>query len=103
MQYIVLKSISPPEGAIIEPAVPTAADPAPAPVLVDASLFSGETDDERAANIARLIAQGVIAPAEPGELAELAELLAPGPAADRANFALQPITHARPVARQNEE
>ena len=96
MQYIVLKSISPPEGAIIEPAVPTAADPAPAPVLVDASLFSGETDDERAANIARLIAQGVIAPVE--------QLAAEGaPAADRANPALQPITHARPVARQNEE
>lgn len=97
VQYIVLKPISPPEGAIIEPAVPTAADPAPAPVLVDASLFSGETDDERAANIARLIEAGVIAPAEPGEL------LAPEPAADLGAPALQPITHARPVARQNEE
>lgn len=94
VQYIVLKPISPPEGAIIEPAVPTAADPAPAPVLVDTSLFSGETDDERAANIARLIEAGVIVPAE---------LLAPEPAADLGVPALHPTTHARPVARQNEE
>ncbi len=84
-QYIVLKPISPPAGAIIEPAVPTAADPAPAPVLVDAGLFSGETDDERAANIDRLIAQGVIAPM----VADPAPPL--------------PTTRARPVARQNEE
>jgi len=62
MQYIVLKPISPHEGPIIEPAVPTAENPAPEPVLLDAAFFSGETDDERAANIERLIEQGVIAP-----------------------------------------
>lgn len=60
--YIVLKPISPHEGPIIEPAVPTAENPAPEPVLLDAAFFSGETDDERAANIERLIEQGVIAP-----------------------------------------
>ena len=62
MLYIVLKPISPAEGPIIEPAVATADNPAPEPVLLDAAFFSGETDDERAANIARLIEQGVIAP-----------------------------------------
>ena len=62
MQYIVLKPISPHEGPIIEPAVPTAENPAPEPVLLDAAFFSGDTDDERAANIERLIEQGVIAP-----------------------------------------
>jgi hypothetical protein len=60
--YIVLKPISPHEGPIIEPAVPTAENPAPEPVLLDAAFFSGDTDDERAANIERLIEQGVIAP-----------------------------------------
>jgi hypothetical protein len=64
MQYIVLKPISPHEGPIIEPAVPTAENPAPEPVLLDAAFFSGETDDERAANIERLIEQGVIAPVD---------------------------------------
>jgi hypothetical protein len=34
-------------------------------VLVDDALFSGETADERAANIARLIELGVIAPYDP--------------------------------------
>ena len=62
--YIVLKPISPHEGPIIEPAVPTAENPAPEPVLLDAAFFSGETDDERAANIERLIEQGVIAPVD---------------------------------------
>ena len=62
MRYIVLKPISPPEGAIIEPAVATADNPTPEPVLVEEGLFSGDTDDERAANIKRLIEQGVIAP-----------------------------------------
>ena len=37
----------------------TAAAPDAAPVLVDDALFSGETDEERAANIARLIERGV--------------------------------------------
>ncbi len=65
MQYVVLKSISPHEGPIIEPApAPTAENPEPQPVLLDAAFFSGETDEERAANIERLIAQGVIAPVE---------------------------------------
>jgi hypothetical protein len=64
MQYIVLKPISPHEGPIIEPAVPTADNPTPEPVLLDATFFSGETDEERAANIARLIEQGVIAPVD---------------------------------------
>ena len=64
MQYIVLKPISPHEGPIIEPAVPTAENPAPEPVLLDAAFFSGDTDDERAANIERLIEQGVIAPVD---------------------------------------
>ena len=62
MLYIVLKPISPHEGPIIEPAVATADNPAPEPVLIDAAFFSGETDEERAANIERLIEQGVIAP-----------------------------------------
>ena len=62
MLYIVLKPISPAEGPIIEPAVATADNPAPEPVLLDAAFFSGETDEERAANIQRLIEQGVIAP-----------------------------------------
>ena len=62
--YIVLKPISPHEGPIIEPAVPTAENPAPEPVLLDAAFFSGDTDDERAANIERLIEQGVIAPVD---------------------------------------
>lgn len=61
--YIVLKPISPAEGPIIEPApAPTADNPEPEPVLLDATFFSGETDEERAANIERLIEQGVIAP-----------------------------------------
>ena len=60
--YIVLKPISPHEGPIIEPAVATADNHEPQPVLLDAAFFSGETDEERAANIERLIEQGVIAP-----------------------------------------
>lgn len=64
MLYIVLKPISPAEGPIIEPAVATADNPAPEPVLLDAAFFSGETDEERAANIQRLIEQGVIAPVD---------------------------------------
>ena len=62
MQYIVLKALSPHTGPIIEPAVPTADNPEPQPVLLDESFFSGESDDERAANIARLIDAGVITP-----------------------------------------
>ena len=63
MLYIVLKSISPHEGPIIEPApAPTTDNPEPQPVLLDAAFFSGDTDEERAANIQRLIEQGVIAP-----------------------------------------
>ena len=62
--YIVLKPISPHEGPVIEPAVATADNPEPEPVLLDAAFFSGDTDDERAANIKRLIEQGVIAPVD---------------------------------------
>lgn len=62
MLYIVLKPISPAEGPIIEPAVATTDNPEPQPVLLDAAFFSGDTDEERAANIQRLIEQGVIAP-----------------------------------------
>jgi hypothetical protein len=72
MRYIVLKPISPPEGAIIEPAVATADNPTPEPVLVEEGLFSGDTDDERVANIARLIAAGVIAPYEAAPAAPVA-------------------------------
>ena len=64
MLYIVLKPISPAEGPIIEPAVATVDNPTPQPVLVEEGLFSGDTDDERAANIKRLIEQGVIAPVD---------------------------------------
>lgn len=64
MLYIVLKPISPAEGPVIEPAVATADNPTPEPVLLDATFFSGETDEERAANIQRLIEQGVIAPVD---------------------------------------
>lgn len=65
MLYIVLKSISPHEGPIIEPApAPTTDNPEPQPVLLDAAFFSGDTDEERAANIQRLIEQGVIAPVD---------------------------------------
>lgn len=70
MQYVVLKAISPPEGAIIEPAVATVDNPAPAPILVDESLFSGDTTEERVANIARLITAGVIAPVSEATLTE---------------------------------
>jgi len=70
MQYIVLKPISPHEGPIIAPATPTADNPAPAPILVDESLFSGDTTEERVANIARLIAAGVIAPVDEATLTE---------------------------------
>ena len=79
MLYIVLKPISPHEGPIIEPAVATADNPTPQPVLLDAAFFSGETDEERAANIARLIAQGVIAPVE--EAAPAPEPATPEPPA----------------------
>ena len=39
MLYIVLKPISPAEGPIIEPAVATADNPTPEPVLLDATFF----------------------------------------------------------------
>ena len=39
MLYIVLKPISPAEGPIIEPAVATADNPTPEPVLFDAAFF----------------------------------------------------------------
>ncbi len=84
MQYVVLKPISPPEGAIIEPAQPDTE-----PVLVDAALFSGDTEDERAANIERLIEAGVIAPFE-----------APAPADP---IVLEAPVLPRRVARQPEE
>ena len=64
MQYVVLQPISPQSGPIIEPARATASDPTPAPVLVEENLFSGDTAEECVANIARLIAAGVIAPAD---------------------------------------
>jgi hypothetical protein len=89
--YIVLKPISPHEGPIIEPAVPTAENPAPEPVLLDAAFFSGETDDERAANIERLIEQGVIAPVDE------AAPVAPEPTNP------DPPAVPRRVARQSEE
>lgn len=57
MKYIVLQSIAPDQGSIIYPAAPDAP-----PVLIDDSIIRGETDEERAANVARLIALGVIAP-----------------------------------------
>lgn len=79
MLYIVLKPISPAEGPIIEPAVATADNPAPEPVLLDAAFFSGETDEERAANIKRLIEQGVIAPVD--EAAPAPEVTNPDPPA----------------------
>jgi hypothetical protein len=61
-QYIVLKPISPAEGPIIKPApAATPEHPEPAPVLIDAAAFSGDTDEERQGSIARLIEQGVIA------------------------------------------
>ncbi len=91
--YIVLKPISPPEGAIIEPAVATADNPTPEPVLVEEGLFSGDTDDERAANIKRLIEQGVIAPFEVPAL----DLVAP------VEQPLDAPSLPRRVARQPEE
>ena len=91
--YIALKPISPPEGAIIEPAVPTAENPTPEPVLVEEGLFSGDTDDERAANIKRLIEQGVIAPFEVPAL----DLVAP------VEQPLDAPSLPRRVARQPEE
>ncbi len=91
-QYIVLKPISPAQGPVIEPAPePTANDPAPQLVLIDDSVLSGETDDERAANAERLIAMGVIAVYEAPAAAPEAE-----PAAD------QPVV-VRRVARKPEE
>ncbi len=93
MRYIVLKPISPPEGAIIEPAVATADNPTPEPVLVEEGLFSGDTDDERAANIKRLIEQGVIAPFEVPAL----DLVAP------VEQPLDAPSLPRRVARQPEE
>ncbi len=79
MLYIVLKPISPTEGPIIEPAVATVDNPTPQPVLVEEGLFSGDTDDERAANIKRLIEQGVIAPVD--EAAPAPEVTNPDPPA----------------------
>ena len=79
MLYIVLKPISPHEGPVIEPAVATADNPEPEPVLLDAAFFSGETDEERAANIERLIEQGVIAPVE--EAAPAPDVANPDPPA----------------------
>lgn len=93
MRYIVLKPISPPEGAIIEPAVATADNPTPEPVLVEEGLFSGDTDDERAANIKRLIEQGVITPFEVPAL----DLVAP------VEQPLDAPSLPRRVARQPEE
>ena len=93
MQYIVLKPISPHEGPIIAPATPTADNPEPQPVIVDEELFSGDTTEERVANIARLIAAGVIAPYE--ETAP--KLIAP------TEHPLEAPSLPRRVARQNEE
>ena len=95
MQYIVLKPISPHEGPIIAPATPTADNPEPQPVIVDEELFSGDTTEERVANIARLIAAGVIAPYE--ELAPAPEPIAP------TEHPLEAPSLPRRVARQNEE
>lgn len=58
MKYIVLQSLAPDQGPIVHPAGPDQP-----PVTVDATFFRGETDDERALGIARLIELGVIAPA----------------------------------------
>lgn len=87
--YIVLKPISPHEGPIIEPAVATADNPEPAPVLVEDSFFSGDTDEERVGNIARLIAAGVITPYEAPASVEPPTIEAP--------------SLPRRVARQSEE
>ncbi len=57
-RYIVLQSLAPDQGLPVHPAGPDQP-----PVTVDATFFRGETDEERAPGIARLIALGVIAPA----------------------------------------
>lgn len=57
MKYIILQSLAPDQGPIVHPAGPDQP-----PVMVDATFFRGETDEERAPGIARLIALGVIAP-----------------------------------------
>ena len=62
-------------------------------VLVEEGLFSGDTDDERAANIKRLIEQGVIAPFEVPAL----DLVAP------VEQPLDAPSLPRRVARQPEE
>ena len=56
-QYIVLQNIAPDQGPIIRPAGPD--EP---PVTVDETIVRGETPEERAANVQKLIALGVIAP-----------------------------------------
>ena len=57
MKYIVLQNIAPDQGPIIRPAGPD--EP---PVTVDETIVRGETAEERAANVQKLIALGVIAP-----------------------------------------
>lgn len=57
-KYVVLQNIAPDQGPIIRPAGPDEA-----PVLVDETIVRGETPEERAANVEKLIALGVIAPA----------------------------------------
>ena len=57
MKYIVLQNIAPDQGPIIRPAGPD--EP---PVLIDETIVRGETAEERAANVEKLIALGVIAP-----------------------------------------
>lgn len=56
-QYIVLQNIAPDQGPIIRPAGPD--EP---PVTVDETIVRGDTPEERAANVQKLIALGVIAP-----------------------------------------
>jgi hypothetical protein len=70
-QYIVLRPISPTDGPVVYPGMkPTSDDPNPAPVLVDAGIVSGETDDEKATNLKLLIARGVLAEYVPDAPAE---------------------------------
>ena len=57
MKYIVLQNIAPDQGPIIRPAGPD--EP---PVTVDETIVRGDTPEERAANVQKLIALGVIAP-----------------------------------------
>ena len=57
MKFIVLQNIAPDQGPIIRPAGPD--EP---PVTVDETIVRGETPEERAANVQKLIVLGVIAP-----------------------------------------